>query len=534
VRWSRKLVWAVLGIAALAAAIPAAVAAGKTGPRVLLVGTYHGSRGQFRSIQAAVDAAHPGDWILIAPGDYHERGDHRGTPGDKAGAGVTIGKAQLHIRGLDRNGVVIDGSRPGAKRCSSAQGDQDFGPLGKAGKPLGRNGIEAFKVSGVSIENLTACNFLNGAGGGGNEIWFNGGDGSGKVGMGRFLGRYLSATSTYYKDQKAPVAAYGIFASNVKGPGLIDYTYASNMNDSSYYVGACPDCNTILDHAHAQYSILGYSGTNSGGHLVLENSEWDHNGAGIVTNSQNNDDAPSPQLGTCPGTSGSYCTFFENNDVHDNNNPNTPGAGSAALAPIGTGIVVAGGRFDTIQGNHIHDNGAWGVLLVPYPDNESPPPVSHCEGGTPGELTFKCYYDDWGNRVLDNVFAHNGYFGNPSNGDTGELSDTHTPGNCYQGNTDPGGFTSDPPAAQTTHADCGAMNSGEAATSPLGAQVICDTQLLGPCPASPGFEYPRQTKVAMPPLARQPTMPNPCKGVPANPWCGSADARAGRRAVRAR
>ena len=38
------------------------------------VGTYRGISGQFRTIQAAVDAARPGDWILVAPGDYHENG----------------------------------------------------------------------------------------------------------------------------------------------------------------------------------------------------------------------------------------------------------------------------------------------------------------------------------------------------------------------------------------------------------------------------------------------------------------------------
>jgi len=30
--------------------------------------------------------------------------------------------------------------------------------------------------------------------------------------------------------------------------------------------------------------------------------------------------------------------------------------------------------------------------------------------------------------------------------------------------------------------------------------------------------------VVLPPVPRQPTMPNPCAGVPANPWC---PARAG-------
>ena len=118
--------------------------------------------------------------------------------------------------------------------------------------------------------------------------------------------------------------------------------YASNMSDSGYYVGACPDCNATLDDAHAQYSALGYSGTNSGGHLIVQNSEFDHNKTGFSTNSQNNDDAPSPQDGVCPngaiGPTGTRsCWIFEHNFVHDNNNANVPGHGSADLGPPGTG-----------------------------------------------------------------------------------------------------------------------------------------------------------------------------------------------------
>jgi len=38
------------------------------------VGTYRGIAGQFHTIQAAVNAARPGDWILGRTGDYHENG----------------------------------------------------------------------------------------------------------------------------------------------------------------------------------------------------------------------------------------------------------------------------------------------------------------------------------------------------------------------------------------------------------------------------------------------------------------------------
>ncbi|HEX7265898.1 MAG TPA: hypothetical protein VF256_00565 [Streptosporangiaceae bacterium] len=496
--------------------------------RVLRVAQSHPpgtAAAQFNSIQAAVDAARPGDWILIAPGDYHERGDYTThQPTDEAGAGVLITTPNIHLRGLDRNGVVVDGTKPGSPKCSSAAGNQDFGPNG-----LGRNGVEVFKADGVTVENITACNFLDGSGGGGNQIWFNGGDGSGQVGMGPFGGDFLSATSTFYGGSGAPAGTYGIFTSNSRGPGVIDHSYASNMNDASYYIGACPDCNQVLTHAHAQGSALGYSGTNSGGHLVIENSEWDLNNTGIVTNSQNNDDAPSPQVGLCPGSATQSCTIFRNNFIHNNNNPNVPSAGSASLGPPGTGIVISGGRFDTVTQNQITDNGAWGVLLTSFPDDTRPPldTPSHCQGGilnfeiVPG-LSIACYYDDWGNEVSNNSLSGNGFFGNETNGDLAEISQPHDPGNCWHGNFHPDGspVTSAPANLQVTHATCGVPNQGASLFDPLAAQVICATQAFGPCPAdTPGMMYPRPTNVQMLPLPAQPSMPSPCAGVPNTPWC---------------
>jgi hypothetical protein len=507
----------LLALVAVSLLVPAAAAQA----RVLRVGTFHGHRGSYRTIQRAVDAAHPGDVVLVAPGVYHERGDYKGPHasggGDEAGAGVMITTPGITLRGLDRNKVIVDGTKPSDDRaCSSSPGRQDFGPAGADGRALGRNGIEVFKTDDVTIENLTVCNFLDGAGGGGNQVWFNNGDGSGVSGPNPFHGAYLSATSSFYGGPGAPAGSYGIFVSNSSGPGTIEHTYASNQDDSSYYVGACTDCNTVVTDAHAQYSALGYSGTNSGGHLRIEHSEWDHNKTGIVTNSQNNDDAPSPQQGWCPGSTTTSCTFFQDNDIHDNNNPNVPGAGSAALGPVGTGLVIAGGRGDTVRGNTIHDNGAWGVLTVPFPDSETPPPISHCDGGTPNVLGFPCYYDDFGNEVTGNTFAHNGFFGNATNGDLGDISGQNTPGNCWHGNTDAAGVTSAPTDLQATHGTCGVPNAGASLADPLSAQVICDTQLLGPCTTS---NYPRTTQVVMPPLERQRQMPDPCSGVPADPWC---------------
>ena len=360
---------AVLAVVQLAPATsaPAPARTHAAAVRVLRVGSWNGHSGQFKTIQGAVNAANPGDWILVGPGDYHERADHansgRPETGTSGGA-VYITKSGVHLRGMTRNGVVVDGTKPGSGPCSSTESAQDFGPTVK-GKHLGRNGVEVWKANHVSVENLTACNFLNGNGGGGNQIWFNGGDGSGKIGMGAFRGAYLSATTTFWKKD-APAGAYGIFSSNTRGPGIFTQSYASNMDDSSFYVGACrPDCNQVLDHVHAQGSTLGLSSTNVGGRVIVQNSEWDRNKTGLVTNSQNNDDAPEPQDGSCPnggtGPTGTHsCDFWRNNYVHDNNNANVPQSGTAGEGPVGTGMVIAGGRYDTLMHNRVVHNGAWG------------------------------------------------------------------------------------------------------------------------------------------------------------------------------
>src|SRR5690348_307696 len=152
----------------------------------------------FASIQRAVQAARTGDYVLVWPGTYHEKGT--------AGAGVYIDKPGIHIRGMDRNRVIVDGTNAGdSTPCSSNAAFQDTS---------GRNGIEVFKADGVTIDNLTVCNYLSGPNGEGNEIWWNGGDGSGTVGLGSYGGSYLSATSTYYGGDSAPMAFYGIFVSN--------------------------------------------------------------------------------------------------------------------------------------------------------------------------------------------------------------------------------------------------------------------------------------------------------------------------------
>jgi LPXTG-motif cell wall-anchored protein len=520
----------------------AAAATSAGGGQVLRVGTFDGIPGQYTSVQAAVDAAQPGDWVLIAPGDHKTAASRAPGGYPDLPAAVLITTPDLTVRGMNRDTVIIDGTKSGPP-CSTATGDQNFGPM-EGGSPAGLNGIMVWKATGVSVENLTACNFLGGSGGDGetgNEIWWNGGDDSGQVGGHDYSGLYLTATSTYFSGE-VTAAEYGIFSSNWSG-GTWDQGYASNFNDSGYYIGACQQvCDQTVDHAWAEFDALGYSGSNSGGSLVVENSQFDNNEDGFDTNSQNGDNPP-PQNGGCPGdaispiTHTTSCWVFMDNYVHDNNNPDVPTAGDAAAGPVGTGMSISGGRNDTIMHNLFERNDAWGTIFVPYPDSGPP-----CTGGT--QLQAACIYDESGDALIDNTYADNGSFDNPTNGDIAAVNLEPGPTDCFSGNTEMGGgaVSTSPPDLQLLYPTCTGAPTAPDANALFLDEVACDSEAIsvGPvqggmtCP--PGASYPRVTRVIIHPLpgatasaAGLPALENPesaslptmaaCSGVPANPWC---------------
>jgi hypothetical protein len=541
-------------------ATAAMLSAQAAGARVLLVGTYHGIKGQYSSIEAAVKASHANDWILVGPGDYKTHSSETpktGHPASDFPAAILLTKPGVYLRGMDRNTVIVDGTKAGPP-CNHIKADQNFGPKSKNG-PAGLNGIMVWKADNVWVQNLTACNFLGGSGDAGNGIWWNGGANSGgytkaSIGGHGYYGSYLTATSTWYdagngsqaaaQKAEASAATYGIFSSNWSG-GTWDHTYASNFNDSGYYIGACAQqCDQTVNHAWSEWSALGYSGSNSGGKLVVKNSQFDHNEDGFDTNSQEGDNPP-PQNGACPkgvkppvkGAVG--CWVFMHNYVHDNNDPNVPSAGLAGGGPVGTGMSISGGRFDTVLDNRFVHNGAWGNIVVPFPGGGPP-----CTGGvgTPPNYPV-CIWDPYGDAVIGNTYSKNGFFGNPTNGDIG-LTNVYPnePTDCFSKNKDKKGLTTAPSNAQQMYPTCQGNMVTPSDTTPGGAQftaeVACDSTIsIGPAgkaPCPPGSSYPRTNykKIhnglhPLPPAKDLPTMPHPCRGVPPNPWCSRSHAKTG-------
>jgi hypothetical protein len=518
------------GVAGAASGVAAHHAARRG--RVLLVGTFDGRRGHYATIQAAVDAAKPGDTILVGPGDYHATDDldHPPTPAQAAlgdFGGVLVTTPGLTIRGMNRSTVVVDGTKPGSSACDPAPAAQVLGPRDPSGGYYGTNGIVVFRADTVTVQNLTVCNFLSGKGASGNEIWWDGGAETAKIGLERYWGTYLTATTTYYGNPTV-APAYGIFANDSGGPASWTHVYASNFDDSGMYVGACQQvCDITVTNAWMEYNALGYSGTNSGGAVVIEHSRFEHNQDGFDTNTQIYSDPPPPQNGDCPDgeksriTHTRSCWVFVHNLVEDNNDPHAPIApgGYASAGPVGTGMTISGGRNDTVMDNTFAGNAAWGILFVPFPDKDRPYPGVTCTGSGGHELSgIGCVYDPEGDALLDNTFSGNGYWKNPANGDYGQITlFGDEPENCYAGNSAPDGST--PSNLERAQARCGSLSAASDTGGALLGQVECDTG-FGICPKGAEYPKPSPSSVVLHRLPKGLTsMPNPCKGVPANAWC---------------
>ena len=271
-RWGLATALAAVTVVATVVVAPTAQA---RAVHVWRVGTWHGIKGNVRSIAAALRKAKPGDWILIAPGDYHAQMDLHGQRKSDHPAGLLITTRNLHIRGMNRNRVVIDGTKAGARGCSARKADQNLGRKRKGDAP-GRNGVEVYKTSGVTIQNLTVCNFLSGIRGQRERDLVERRRRQRQDRHG-FVARLVPHRDVHLLQPEHPdsAAQYGIFISNSRGPGKLAHTYASNFSDSGYYVGACPNCRARWSTSAPTYNALGYSGTNSGGRLVVAHSVFD-------------------------------------------------------------------------------------------------------------------------------------------------------------------------------------------------------------------------------------------------------------------
>lgn len=419
--------------------------------RTLVVAQGRVAHADTTTIQAAVEQAHPCDSILIAPGVY------RGP--------VVIRTPHLLLRGLDRNRVVLDG-------------EHHVG-----------NGIRIGGANDVSIENLTVRNFDRASANDedhGVQIWWQGDHG--------WRGSYLTVYDT------GLLGGYGLYAARARA-GRWDHVYASGFNDAGLYIGACGDCLATVSHAAAESNAVGYAGSNSGGHLVVEDSLFRDNAVGLSLNSTESDPPP-PQLGSCTAGANSNptptisstaiarCTIFRRNRIVANNDLTVPSDTASARPGWGVGIVLLGAYGDLFVDNDVLANRNVGLLALefPYPPLKRRHVVQFQLSGNRFER----------NRIsgsrLD-IALEGGLFGSRRSID-----------NCFSANR----YSSSLPR------DLRAFDCVHAATPNPPERVSRDVLALV---RKLHAMFVARVPGGQRPPAPRPSMPRPCQGLPANTLC---------------
>lgn len=349
--------------------------------------------GDYPRLDDAIAASAPGDVILLAAGTY---------PGDVE---VPEDKGGITIRGVDRNTVVFDGEN------------------------IRKNAIDV-TADDVTLENMSAHDFVE------NGFYWDGVDG--------FAGRYLTVWN---------VGLYAIYAISSRD-GVIEHSFASGAADAAFYIGECNPCDTVVRKVTAVLSAVGYSGTNAGGNLVVEDSRFENNSVGILPNSFEVGLEPPPQRDA----------IFRRNVVIGTGSVPAPRA-----TPLGgfhgIGIGVLGGVGNLVEDNEVSGSSRYGIAVFTAVDVE--------RTWVPAD-----------NRVTGNTVSTSGIADLALAGGAGA-------GNCFEANE--AGTT-----LPASLAGCSIDGAGDAAVAAV--LVLPPPWMLDGLPPAPDY-------AAMPVPVAQPTMP---------------------------
>ncbi len=334
----------------------------------------------FEHIQAAVDAVTTrGTNIYVLPGVYREEPSWDPPCAESYDGGV-VSYEESFTCGQEVSLVTVAGDDPADpdiicddQRCDlqiegtgERPGDVVLrGGFREDGDWVKHNGIKADRADGFYLRNIAGELFRENA-------------------------FYVHETDGYVLDR---VIArnndlYGILTFT-SDHGVMKDCETHHNGDSGVYPGAPADVNADnpttapldrwaaeIDNCSSHHNALGYSGT-AGNSVYVHDSEFYANGAGIVTDSfvPNHPGMPQDHLwisnNRIYGNNSNYYTEFVQSGICDRppaeRGYETGTVCPAFPVPVGTGVMIAGGNYDLVEGNHIYDNWRQGTMLFWVP-----------------------------------------------------------------------------------------------------------------------------------------------------------------------
>jgi hypothetical protein len=156
---------------------------------------------------------------------------------------------------------------------------------------------------------------------------------------------------------------YGLYAFNTIGGRMLN-SEAYYVNDGAFYIGQTPPqdkpVQSLVKNVEGWGSPIGFSATNMR-YVTITKSRFYNNALGIVPNALDSEKYPPAEDNVITDND----IFWNNFNFHQGKPPFTVRKeGTAALAPVGTGVLLLGGRGNRVENNRIFGNYLAGVSAI--------------------------------------------------------------------------------------------------------------------------------------------------------------------------
>jgi parallel beta-helix repeat protein len=266
-----------------------------------------------QSIQAAVDAAAPGDTIMVMPGDYKET--HPGT------AAVRITKPLKLLAMSDLPGVKVrilpsPGQNHGILVEPANEGDPD---------------IDGLEINGFTVEGFSNMG-----------IWL----------------RHVK-NFTVENNESINNLENGIFPT-LSANGLVKKNVAYGSQDSALWVEGSENVRVLQNDLHNSPTGLEITISKE---ITVQTNDIHDNTIGVGLYHPSTAGLPQDEW---PALDFGYWHILDNY-VHDNNEANTASEGSeTSQLPYGGGILLLGVDHVDVQRNQIENNDFFGIGMIDY------------------------------------------------------------------------------------------------------------------------------------------------------------------------